>query len=129
MAKAISKPTTVDEYIASVDPAMQKMLRDLRKTIKLAAPKAEECISYQIPTYKNNGALVHFAAFTNHCSLVVVNLDIINQFKKELAGYKISGRTIQFTPGNPLPAGLVTKIVKMRVKQNEELASVLPNKR
>lgn len=100
---------------------MRPMLVAVRDAIKKAAPKAEECISYQIPTYKLNGPLVHFAAFKNHCSLVVVSATILPAFATALKGFKTAGRTIQFTPKNPLPATLVKQIVKMRVQENEML--------
>ena len=77
-------------------------------------------ISYQIPTYKHEGPLVHFAAFENHCSFVVVTKSIISAFKKELEPFKTSGTTIHFSPEKPLPASLVRKIVKARLKENEE---------
>lgn len=114
-------PTTVDAYLKNVPPAMRTMLVAVREAIKKAAPKAEECISYQIPTYKLNGPLVHFAAFKNHCSLVVVSATILPAFATALKGFKTAGRTIQFTPANPLPAALVKQIVTMRVQENQTL--------
>jgi uncharacterized protein YdhG (YjbR/CyaY superfamily) len=106
---------TVDEYIDSQPKQFIDVLHRLRKDILAAAPKAEEVISYRIPTYKFDGPLVHFAAFKNHCSLIVVNRDIPTQLKKELAGFKISGTTIHFTAENPIPSSLVKKIVKRRL--------------
>ncbi len=111
----------VDEYLMSLDGPTRELLTELREAILTAAPKAEELISYRIPTYKQNGPLVHFAAFRNHCSLVVINTEIIDKFSKELKTYKTSGTTIHFTPEKPLPATLVKKIVKMRIGQNEAL--------
>jgi 3-methyladenine DNA glycosylase AlkD/uncharacterized protein YdhG (YjbR/CyaY superfamily) len=114
-------PTTVAAYLKKVPAAMQPMLVALRAAIKKAAPMAEECISYQIPTYKLNGPLLHFAAFKNHCSLVVVSATILPAFANALKSFKTAGRTIQFTPANPLPVALVTQIVKMRVQENQLL--------
>lgn len=110
---------SVDEYLSALPEKVHSMLEDLRKAIKAAAPKAEEIISYQIPTYKHKGPLVHFAAFKDHCSFVVVSKSILETFKRELLPYKISGRTIHFSPAKPIPATLVKKIVKMRVEENE----------
>ncbi len=110
----------VDDYINAVPEKLRATLEKVRQTIKEAAPKAEESISYQIPTYKYMGPLVHFAAFENHCSLVVINKSIIENLKKELESYKTSGTTIHFSPEKPLPAILVKKIVKLRIKDNEE---------
>lgn len=80
---------------------------------------AEELISYRIPTYKYHGSLVHFAAFKNHSSFIVVDKSLLEIFKSELEGYKTSGTTIRFTAENPLPAALVKKIVKARIEKNE----------
>lgn len=111
---------TVDEYLERVPDNMRDMLEKLRQTIRKAAPKAEEVISYQIPTYKYLGPLVHFAAFKDHCSLVVINKGILKTFEKELQLYKTTGTTIHFTADKPLPASLVQKIVKIRIKDNEK---------
>jgi uncharacterized protein YdhG (YjbR/CyaY superfamily) len=109
----------VDAYLARVPQDVKPVLEDLRKAIKSAAPKAEEVISYQIPTYKYHGPLVHFMAGKNHCSFVAVSESVLETFKSDLEGYKISGTTIHFSAANPLPARLVKKIVKARVKENE----------
>lgn len=116
----VTIPKTVDEYLMALPEDQQEALEKIRQAIKSAAPKAEEVISYQIPTYKLNGPLVHFAAFKNHLSLVVVSKSIAETFAKELAPFKSSGRTIHFTPEKPIPAVLVKKIVKERVRENGE---------
>lgn len=110
----------VDEYLHSLPKEVRTILKEVRQTIKAAAPKAEEVISYQIPTYKYLGPLLHFAAFNDHCSLYVVSKNILKLFDKELQSYKTSGTTIHFTPDKPLPATLIQKIVKARIKENEE---------
>lgn len=115
------QPRTVDEYLVLQDKANREMLTTVREAILSSAPKAEELISYRVPTYRLNGPLVHFAAFKNHCSLVVVNKDIISTFAKELRDYKTSGTTIHFTKDHPLPSSLVKKIVKLRIQQNQAL--------
>jgi uncharacterized protein YdhG (YjbR/CyaY superfamily) len=128
--KAVSKETTkkkapakdVDEYIAAAPKETREVLEKLRKTIKAAAPMAEEIISYRIPTYKYHGSLVHFAAFKNHSSFIVVDKSILETFKNELEDYYTSGTTIRFSAENPLPEALVKKIVKTRLKENEARA-------
>jgi len=110
----------VDEYFRALPEAVRIMLEKVRQSIKAAAPKAEEVIGYRIPTYKYMGPVVHFAAFENHCSLIVVSKSIIEIFKEELQSYKTSGTTIHFTPENPLPASLVKKIVEVRIRENEK---------
>ncbi|MDD1763828.1 MAG: DUF1801 domain-containing protein [Methanobacteriaceae archaeon] len=115
-----AEPETVDDYIAAAPEKAQPILDKLRKTIKAAAPEAEEAISYRIPTYKYHGPLVHFAAFKNHNSFIVVNKSILELFKSELEDYHTSGTTIHFSAENPLPEELVKKIVYERIKQNEK---------
>lgn len=109
----------VDEYIKALPEDVRAVLENLRNNIKAAAPMAEEVISYQIPTYKYNGALVHFMAHKDYCSFFVVNKSILEIFKEELKDYETFGTTIHFTVDNPLPSNLVEKIVKERIKQNE----------
>ena len=113
-------PKTVDEYLMTLPEDQQEALEKIRQAIKSAAPKAEEVISYQIPTSKLNGPLVQFSAFKNHLSLVVLSKSIAETFAKELAPFKSSGRTIHFTPEKLIPAALVKKIVKERVRENGE---------
>ena len=112
---------TVDEYLRALPAAERKVLEQMRQSIKAAAPNAEEVISYNIPTYKYNGPLVHFAAFKNHCSFVVVSRSVATIFENEIAAFENSGRTIHFTADKPIPAGLIKKIVKHRVKENKGL--------
>jgi uncharacterized protein YdhG (YjbR/CyaY superfamily) len=115
-----NKPVkNVDEYLAAVPKEVRAVLEDLRRTIKAAAPKAEEAISYQIPTFKYHGPLVFFAAFKNHCSFYVVSKSIMKTFSSELKPYDTSGTTIHFSVENPLPATLIKKIVKARIEENE----------
>jgi len=113
---------TVDEYLAAIAPEVRAVLEQLRMTVKAAAPEAEETISYQIPTYNYQGPLVHFVARGSYCSFIVVSRLVLETFKKELKDYDISGTTIHFTSGHPLPAALVEKIVKARITENEERA-------
>lgn len=119
---------TVDEYLNTLPGDVRETLQKVREAVKEAAPKAEEVISYQIPTYKYLGALVHFAAFKNHCSFFGVSKSLLQKFEKELKPFKISGTTIHFSVDEPLPAALVKKLVKERIKQNESLALARKNK-
>ena len=113
---------TVDDYLAATSPDVRAVLEQLRMTIKVAAPEAEETISYQIPTYKYQGPLVHFVARGSYCSFIVVSRLVLETFKNELKDYDISGTTIHFTPAHPLPSALVEKIVKARIRENKERA-------
>jgi uncharacterized protein YdhG (YjbR/CyaY superfamily) len=109
----------VDSYLASAPKELRAVLDDLRAAIKAAAPKAEELISYRIPTYKYHGPLVHFVARESYCSLIAVSKTVLEKFKDELEEFDTSGTTIHFTVEHPLPATLVKKIVKARVAENE----------
>lgn len=109
----------VDEYLKQFPEEQRQALEKLRKTIKEAAPKAEEMISYGMPAYKLNGVLVYFGGFQNHCSFFPAGYAVIKQFADELKDYKTSKGTIQFTVNKPLPPLLVKKMVKARVKENE----------
>ncbi len=108
----------IDEYIALQPKEVQTALENLRQLIKEAAPEAEEVISYKMPAFKYHGMLVYFAAFKNHCSLFPGNSSLIKAMKDELKLYKTATGTIQFTIDKPLPATLVKKIVKARMKEN-----------
>lgn len=119
VSKKSSPAKDVDSYLAALPEKVRITLERLRKTIKAAAPKAEESISYRIPTFKYHGPLVFFAAFKGHCSLFVTRRSILETFRSELEPYKTSGTTIHFSADHPLPATLVRKIVKARVKMNE----------
>ena len=108
---------TIDEYISTFPKDIQKILWQVRKTIKETAPDAEEAISYQIPTFKLNGNLVHFAAFKNHIGFYPAPSGQ-KAFQKELSIYKSGKGSIQFPIDKPMPLSLIKKIVKYRVKEN-----------
>src|SRR5688572_24319432 len=106
------KLETIDDYLLTVSEEKRAALEKLRKIIKAAAPKAEECLSYQIPAYKQNGMLVGFGAAAKHCAFYVMSGTVLTDFKKELEKYDTSKGTIRFQPDDPLPATLVRKLVK-----------------
>lgn len=113
-------PETIDEYLAGVPEPGRTTLSKMRAVILSVAPKGtEEIISYKIPAFKYKNVLVWFAAFADHCSFFPTAA-VIEAFREELAGYKLSKGTIQFPLNKPLPAGLVKKMVQMRVAQVEK---------
>ena len=114
---------SVEEYIAAAEPKMKKALKDIRKTIKSTAPKAEEVISYQIPGYKYHGMLVFFAAWKNHISFYPAPWSA-DSLKKEMSAYEGSKGTIKFPLDKPMPLTLIKKMVKYRMKENEMKASL-----
>ena len=111
--------TTIDEYINAFPEDVQKILNQLRQTIKDAAPEAEETINYQMPTFTLNGNLVHFAAFKNHIGFYPTPAGI-EAFREELAPYKGAKGSVQFPIDQSLPLPLIRKIVEYRVKENLE---------
>ena len=115
----MKKYKDVESYIKDCTKEAQTHMRKLRASIKKAAPKAEEKISYGMVGYKLNGKpLVYFGGFKKHISLFPAGGSARNTFKKELAQYKGGKGTIQFPIDKPLPLGLITKVVKLRVKEN-----------
>ncbi len=111
----------VEAYMAAVPEEGRAALEQRRKTIRSAAPDAEECISYQIPTFKRQGMLVSYAAWKGHCSLYPASFAVMESFKDDLRGYDTASTkgTIRFQAGTPLPIALVKKIVKARIAENE----------
>jgi uncharacterized protein YdhG (YjbR/CyaY superfamily) len=111
------KSKSVDEYLASIPEPARSTLKQVRAAIRSVVPaETTEEISYGIPTFKYGGALVWFAAFSKHCSLFPT-ASVINAFKEELKGYRISKGTIQFPVDKPLPDELVKKMVRMRLAE------------
>ena len=121
MAKSAA-PRTIDEYIAGYPREVQAILRKIRVTIRKAAPGAQETISYQIPTFKLNGMLISFAAFSKHIGLYPAPSGS-ERFNRELAAYKTSKAAVKFPLDKPVPYALVTRFVKLRVKANREKAA------
>ena len=112
-------PNSVDDYIGSFPAAVQTRLQKIRRTIKAAAPKADELVSYGIAGYKYKGMLIYFAGFKDHVSVYPAPRTD-DAFKKELAGYKGGKETVQFPHDKPIPLDLIKRMVKYRIKANEE---------
>ena len=112
---------SIDEYIAAFPADVQKILQEIRKVIKEAAPQAVEKISYQMPTFYLDGNLVHFAAFKNHIGFYPAPSGI-ETFKDDLAKYEGSKGAIRFPKDQPLPYDLIRRIVAYRVSENMKKA-------
>ncbi|QQS36034.1 MAG: DUF1801 domain-containing protein [Ignavibacteriales bacterium] len=108
---------SIDDYIKNFPQEIQKILEQVRQAIINSAPEAEETINYQIPTFKLNGNLVHFAAFKNHIGFYPAPSGL-KAFRKEISKYKSSKGSVQFPIDEPMPLSLISKIVKYRVKEN-----------
>jgi len=112
-----TKIGAIDRYLAALSSDKRAALERLRRTIRAAAPGAEECISYQLPAFRLDGkVLVWFGAGANHCAFYPGA--VVEAYKAELEDYDTSKGTIRFQPDNPLPAGLVRKLVKARIAKN-----------
>ena len=117
------KPASVDDYLAPLSADKRVALERLRRVIQSAAPGAEECISYNIPTFRLDGKmLMSFGAAANHCSLYAGAYPI-KAHEAELANYDTSKGTIRFQPDHPLPDALVRKLVKTRVAERTQKES------
>jgi len=110
-------PKSIDKYIASFSPEVQAILKRIRSTIRNAAPDAQETISYNMPTFTLNGALVHFAAFKKHIGFYP---PVRGDAKLENASSTYAGEkgNLRFPLDRPIPYGLIEELVKFRVKQN-----------
>ncbi len=120
MTTKIPAFTNIDEYIALWSKPVQSKLKAIRKLVKQTVPNAEESISYQLPTFKENGGLIlHFAAFQKHFSLFP-GPEAIEVLAKELSGYKTSKGTIQIPLEEDVPTELILKIIEFRQMKNKE---------
>jgi uncharacterized protein YdhG (YjbR/CyaY superfamily) len=113
------KPKTIDEYLGTLSEDKRAALEKLRKIIRAAAPKAEECISYQLAAFRQNGMLVAFGATASHCAFYPMSSTTVEAHKDELKDYDTSKGTIRFQADKPLPAALVRKLVKARIAEIE----------
>lgn len=112
--------TTVDEYLAAVGEPARSTLSKIRAVIRRTVPvDATEAISYGIPMFRWNGALVGYAAFSKHCSFFPMGSAVLKEFEDELKGYDMRKGTIHFPLDKPLSATLVRKLVKARMAANE----------
>jgi uncharacterized protein YdhG (YjbR/CyaY superfamily) len=121
-------PTTIDAYIAAFPDEVQTILQEIRRTIHEAAPEATEAISYQMPTFKLHGNLVHFAAFKNHIGFYPAPTGIV-EFKEDLSVYKQGKGSVQFPLDRPMPHDLIRRIVQFRVDENRAAAEARGQKK
>lgn len=119
MEATSSKFASVEAYLATVPQPARALLQELRNTIKKAAPDAAEVISYSMPAFRLQGMLVWYAGYKNHIGFYP-KPSALEYFKKELSVYKSSKGAVQFPLTEPLPVGLITRMVKFRVAENLE---------
>lgn len=120
--------SSIDEYIATFPEDVQRVLQEMRTTIKAAAPDATEIISYQMPTFYLKGNLVYFAAHKNHIGFYPAPRGI-EAFKDELSAYEGAKGTVRFPLDKPLPIDLITRIVEFRAAENLKNAEMKAAKR
>jgi uncharacterized protein YdhG (YjbR/CyaY superfamily) len=113
-----AKPKTIDQYLATLSGDKRAALERLRKIIRAAAPKAEECMSYQLPAFRQNGMLVAFGATTSHCAFYLMSSTTVEAHKEMIKGYDTSTGTIRFQANKPLPVALVRRLVIARIAEN-----------
>ena len=117
MKAALTAPTTIDEYVATYPPRIRAILERVRKTIRKAAPNAEERIAYRMPSFALNGALVYFGGFKEHVGFYPPVRDA--KLKRESASYAGEKGNLRFRYDEPIPLDLITRIVKARVLENQ----------
>ena len=111
---------SIDDYVATFPEDVQKIMKQLRRTIKAAAPQAEEKISYNMPTFTLNGTyLVYFAGWKNHIAFYGAPRGNA-EFKEDLSAYESGQGTLKFPLDKPIPLKLITKIIKFRVIENRK---------
>src|SRR5262245_48996448 len=127
MAKP-QKPKDIDAYISPFPPDVRAILAKVRATIRRAAPEAKETISYQMPAFRQHGILVYFAAWKEHIGLYPpISGD--KALEKAVARYAGPKGNLQFPLDEPIPYGLIKRIVKLRVKQDTAKAAARRKKR
>jgi len=119
-----AEPTTVDEYLARLPDDRRSAMALLRATIRAAAPDATEVITYKMPGFRTHGSfLVSYDAFKRHYSLFPASEGVVNGLGDEIEPYLAGRGTIRFKATKPIPVDLVTRIVKIRLAENEARAT------
>lgn len=108
----------IDEYLAGLDEQKRLTLQELRRRILVAAPDAEECISYSMPAFRVRGKVVAgFAAFTKHLSYLPHSGSVLESLAADLDGYERTAGSLHFVPDEPLPQDLVNKLVAAKLAE------------
>lgn len=130
MSKPVSgtTPYHFNDYLLTQPAEFRPCLTELRGLIKSITPDAEEVFSYQVHCFKQKYMLVGIGTTKEYCSLYTMSSKLVKQIKDELKGYKISGMTLHFKPDEPLPVDIITRIVLLRLQENEMIALRKKNK-
>ena len=117
---ASDEPATVDEYLAALPDDKREAMALLRRTIRAAAPKATEVITYKMPGFKSHGSfLVSYDAFKRDYSLFPASEAVENELGDEIAPYVKGSGTLQFPVTEPLPLDLIDRIVRIRYRETQ----------
>ena len=122
------QPNSVEEYISWFSPEVQEKLQQIRQTLEKALPDAKEVVSYHMPAFKTTEVLVYYAAAKKHIGFYPTNSGV-EEFKKELGGYKTSKGAIQFPYDQELPLELITQIAQFRLAEAAHRAAGKKKKR
>jgi uncharacterized protein YdhG (YjbR/CyaY superfamily) len=116
---------TIDDYLAELPDERRAAMEQLRQTLKAAAPEATETIAYKMPALRSHGGqfLVSYDAYKHHYSLFPASGAVVDALGKELTPYLAGKGTIRFPADEPIPTALVTKIVKVRLRENAATAA------
>ena len=116
------RPNVVDQYLARLGARRRAALERLRRVLRAAAPGAEECLSYGLPALRlGHKRLVAYGATPRHCALYPLSRATLAAFARELEDFDVSTGAIRFQPDEPLPPGLVRRIVQARIREDEPL--------
>ena len=107
--------TQFDEYLAILNDEQWSAIKELRNTIRIAAPDAEECIGFRIPKFRLIKMLVGFAATSKHLAFYLMDSITVEKNKNELKGFDTSAGSIRFQADNPVPTDIVLKLVNDRL--------------
>ncbi len=110
----------VDRYLAQAPARFRPLLREVRRVVREVAPRAEERLSYGMPSFRMRRNLVYYAAFADHCSFFVGSPRVRTQFARELQPFAGGKGTLRFTPEHPIPVGLLKRIVRARLREEAE---------
>ncbi|MCB1058352.1 MAG: DUF1801 domain-containing protein [Acidobacteria bacterium] len=122
------KPASIDDYIASSPPEVRPILEEIRRVVRAAAPEAREVISYRMPAFKGYGILIYFAAFKRHIGIYPpIRGDA--ELDRDLAPYAGEKGNLRLPLDQPIPYGLIERIVRLRVEQDREAAAAKRSKK
>lgn len=116
----MAKHETVDDYLAALAGERRQAMEQLRRTIRDAAPQATEAIAYNMPAFRLDGRFfVSYEAYKKHYSLFPWTDLMLETLGDELRPYAAGKGTIRFPADEPIPLGLVRRIIALRLAEFE----------